>query len=160
MRWSYKTVHYELKKEGILGSAFLDESEVEMSLNEYGKAGWELVSMIETMDGLIAVFKQPLSMDSGSSYQQEPATEPTAAPESSLRQTRVVQDHSVEDDESLVHFDSDPEPQSEPVDSGDEYPLEPPILDEENVIVDILEEVEDEQAKEDKKSDIGSIRIE
>ncbi len=63
MRWSYKTVHYELKKEGLLGSAFLDESEMELSLNEYGKAGWELVSVIENMDGLVAVFKQPLSLD-------------------------------------------------------------------------------------------------
>ncbi len=63
MRWSYKTVHYELQKEGLLGSSFLDESEVEKSLNEYGKAGWELVSILETMDGLIAVFKQPLSYD-------------------------------------------------------------------------------------------------
>lgn len=62
MRWSYKTVHYELKKEGLLGSAFLDESEVELSLNEYGKAGWELVSILETQEGLIAVFKQPLSV--------------------------------------------------------------------------------------------------
>ena len=68
MRWSYKTVHYELKKEGLLGSSFLDESEVELSLNEYGKSGWELVSMLETMDGLIAVFKQPLSLDSKSFY--------------------------------------------------------------------------------------------
>lgn len=60
MRWGYKTVHYELKKEGFLGSGFLDEAEVEQSLNEYGSAGWELVSMMETQDGLIAVFKQPL----------------------------------------------------------------------------------------------------
>lgn len=60
IRWCYKTVHYELKKEGFLGAAFLDESEVEQSLNEYGQAGWELVSITETQDGLIAVFKQPL----------------------------------------------------------------------------------------------------
>ncbi len=66
MRWSYKTVHYDLKKEGILGSAFLDEPEIELSLNQYGKAGWELVSLLETMDGLIAVFKQPLDLDTRS----------------------------------------------------------------------------------------------
>jgi hypothetical protein len=60
MRWSYKTVLYELKKEGLLGSAFLDESEIEQSLNEFGAAGWELVSMLETRDGIISVFKQPL----------------------------------------------------------------------------------------------------
>lgn len=66
MRWSYKTIRYELKKEGLLGSAFLDEPEIELSLNQYGKAGWELVSLLETMDGLIAVFKQPLDLDTRS----------------------------------------------------------------------------------------------
>jgi hypothetical protein len=60
MRWCYKTVHYELKKEGFLGSSFLDETEVEQSLNEYGQSGWELVSVTETQDGIIAIFKQPL----------------------------------------------------------------------------------------------------
>lgn len=59
MRWSYKTVHYDLVKEGLLGNSFLDEAEVEKSLNEYGKAGWELVSIMETQDGVIAIFKQP-----------------------------------------------------------------------------------------------------
>jgi len=58
MRWSYKTVHYELKKEGLLGSTFLDEAEIEESLNEFGHAGWELISLLEVKDGLIAVFKQ------------------------------------------------------------------------------------------------------
>jgi len=60
MRWCYKTVHFPMKKEGFLGSAFLDEAEVEQSLNEYGQSGWELTSIIETQDGVIAFFKQPL----------------------------------------------------------------------------------------------------
>lgn len=76
MRWSYKTVHYEMKKEGLLGGAFLDESEVELSLNEYGKAGWELVSMLETLDGLIAVFKQPISLGRQPSYPFQEETPP------------------------------------------------------------------------------------
>ncbi len=70
MRWSYKTVHFSLKKEGLLGSAFLDESEIESSLNDYGKAGWELVSFTEVSDGLIGVFKQPFSQ--GISHLEEP----------------------------------------------------------------------------------------
>ena len=59
MRWNYKTEHFSLKKEGLLGSAFLDEAEIELSLNEFGKAGWELVSLMEVNDGVIAIFKQP-----------------------------------------------------------------------------------------------------
>lgn len=62
MRWGYKTVQYGLKKEGLLGSSFLDEAEVEQSLNEFGQAGWELVSLFGMQDGLMAVFKQPLEM--------------------------------------------------------------------------------------------------
>ncbi|MEN8198824.1 MAG: DUF4177 domain-containing protein [Thermodesulfobacteriota bacterium] len=61
IRWGYKTVHFGLKKDGLLGSGFLDEAEIEITLNEYGHGGWELVSMMEVNDGLIAVFKQPLS---------------------------------------------------------------------------------------------------
>ncbi len=64
MRWCYKTVHYQFKKEGILGEIFLDESEMEESLNEYGSAGWELVSLMEIHGGIIAIFKQPMGIPS------------------------------------------------------------------------------------------------
>lgn len=60
MKWSYKTIHFALKKEGLLGAGFLDESEIEQALNEYGRSGWELVSVLEVQDGIIAIFKQPL----------------------------------------------------------------------------------------------------
>ncbi len=72
MRWSYKTIHYELRKEGLLGSSFLDEAEVEESLNEYGHAGWELVSVIEMKDGLIAFLKQPLDQPVQSLVEEKP----------------------------------------------------------------------------------------
>ena len=62
MKWGYKTVHFELKKEGLLGSGFLDESEIEQELNEFGQNGWELVSVLEVQDGVIAFFKQPLTL--------------------------------------------------------------------------------------------------
>ncbi len=64
VRWCYKTVHYELKKEGLLGGIFLDEAEIEESLNDFGKAGWELVSLLEIHGGLIAIFKQPINFAS------------------------------------------------------------------------------------------------
>ncbi len=71
MRWSYKTVHFSLKKEGLLGSAFLDENEIEISLNEYGRLGWELVSFMEINDGLIAIFKQPFAQGFASVQEEE-----------------------------------------------------------------------------------------
>lgn len=77
MRWGYKTIQYGLKKEGLLGSSFLDEAEVEQSLNEFGQAGWELVSLFAMQDGLMAVFKQPLELNVGSSS-HAPVIEETA----------------------------------------------------------------------------------
>ncbi len=76
MRWSYKTEHFSLKKEGLLGSAFLDEAEIELSLNEFGKAGWELVSFMEVNDGIIAIFKQPFNKDLTKVLDQEDVTRP------------------------------------------------------------------------------------
>jgi len=141
MRWSYKTVHYELKKEGILGSSFLDESEIEISLNEYGKSGWELVSMLETMDGLIAVFKQPLSLSTESFY-------PPIEKES--------EDLEEEDVLGQGQFDI------EPLSTADNS-----TYDEEVVVVedfDVVEEVEIKPRKEKKRpatdADVGSIVIE
>lgn len=76
MRWGYKTIQYGLKKEGLLGSSFLDEAEVEQSLNEFGQAGWELISLFALQDGLMAVFKQPLAIKAASSI-SEPVAEET-----------------------------------------------------------------------------------
>ena len=73
MKWSYKTVHFELKREGLLGGSFLDETEVEEQLNQYGRSGWELTSVIEVQDGIIAFFKQPL--DFGFSARREETTD-------------------------------------------------------------------------------------
>jgi len=83
MRWSYKTVQYGLKKEGLLGSSFLDEAEVEQSLNEFGQAGWELVSLFGMQDGLMAVFKQPLEINKIAPVQesaQEPVLKENTSP--------------------------------------------------------------------------------
>ncbi len=87
MRWSYKTEHFSLKKEGLLGSAFLDEAEIELSLNEFGKAGWELVSFIEVSDGMIAVFKQPFSKNHPRIVEhEEPQQQQTSIPAGDVQQ--------------------------------------------------------------------------
>lgn len=75
MRWGYKTIHFGMKKDGILGNAFLDETEIEVTLNEYGKSGWELVSFMEVSDGLIAVFKQPFDYGLPDFTEEEPIRE-------------------------------------------------------------------------------------
>ena len=142
MRWSYKTVHYELTKEGLLGSAFLDESAVELSLNEYGKAGWELVSMLETVDGLIAIFKQPLGLDNSPDFFVD--SEKRIDDEIKNRATEEVTDIGEKPPERF---------------SVDE------IFEEDVSLLDdfeVVEEVDKSQGdfKSPEKSDVGAIRIE
>ena len=140
MRWSYKTVHYELKKEGLLGSSFLDESEVELSLNEYGRAGWELVSLMETMNGIIAVFKQPVYSDTSPLFQVD----------------------SVEGGQSTVLQEKNSgftEEKGGEVSEGEKTGL--PVLDEfEVVAIDFEEEKKEEQESSYTEKDVGAIRIE
>ncbi len=86
MKWSYKTVHFELKKEGLLGGAFLDETEIEEQLNDYGRSGWELISVIEVQDGIIAFFKQSISL--GRSAYSTVQVDPEPAEEDDDREDR------------------------------------------------------------------------
>lgn len=138
MRWSYKTVNYELKKEGLLGGSFLDESEVELSLNEYGKAGWELVSILEMQEGLIAVFKQPLTVG-------------MQAPHFSEEENQYV---PFQQKKEVFHLERNSSKVGEKAERI-ELPAVP---------IDECESIVDEQDEEEKptpaKDDIGSIRIE
>ncbi len=150
MRWSYKTVHYELKKEGLLGSAFLDESEIEFSLNEYGRAGWELVSILETMDGIIAVFKQQLSSESSSFFNINPAEN---------EQSKILPEEQSETAGKKVDPDSLKAFTREKIDMKKER--EAPILDEFEIVEsDSRGEENVEEESPGSGGDIGSIRIE
>ncbi len=57
--WRYRTIVFEFKKDGLLGNRFIDDEEVENTLNEQGCAGWELVSATMVQDGLLTLLKQP-----------------------------------------------------------------------------------------------------
>lgn len=64
MRWQYRTVIFEFQKDGLLGDRFIDDEEMEKTLNEQGRAGWELVSATMVQDGLLTLFKRP-DLDNG-----------------------------------------------------------------------------------------------
>jgi len=116
MRWSYKTVQYGYKKEGLLGGAFLDETEIEESMNEFGRAGWELVSLLEVQEGLIATFKQPIDapamQDDPLIYQKKRQETGTETPPRFLRPERLQKTREeVEDDLESKESHSVPGPQ-------------------------------------------------
>lgn len=154
MRWSYKTVHYELKKEGLLGSAFLDESEIELSLNQYGRAGWELVSMLETQDGVIAVFKQPLSMDVSQSFKIDAENDNHNGLMEEVRTTPPAEREIIE---RVDLMEGSVEETIELVDEE----IEAPVLDDFEVVDIDLEDKDTVKKKPGvSRRDVGAIRIE
>jgi len=151
VRWSYKTIHFGLKKDGLLGSAFLDDAEIEETLNEYGQGGWELVSILETRDGVLAVFKQPLEYPpirqaESKQHRQDKATEIVASAAAAI----PVQKYSRDDEEQAL----EPEPDycDEP-DVDEQYPAVKTRYPDRKVLA-----VDEDE--EDADSGIGAIRIE
>lgn len=139
MKWGYKSVHFELKKEGLLGSGVLDESEIEQELNEFGQSGWELVTVLEVHDGIIVFFKQQL-------YSEEMSTVP-------YRQQEIDEQDDFEEDMEQ-EYSGQPYAEEEYVDSE--------RADESSTVDDARLPTEDEGNKEalQESSTIGAIKIE
>lgn len=76
MRWQYRTVVFEFQKDGLLGNRFIDDEEVENTLNEQGRAGWELVSATMVQDGLLTLFKRPDRQNSEQRAAEDMVTAP------------------------------------------------------------------------------------
>ena len=62
MRWQYRTIVFEYQKDGLLGDRYVDDEEVEQTLNEQGNEHWELVGITTTREGLLAFMKKPVSV--------------------------------------------------------------------------------------------------
>ena len=68
MQWQYRTILFEFTKDGLLGDKYVDDEEMEKTLNEMGRQGWELVNVALLQDGLLTFLKLPL--DTGERFTQ------------------------------------------------------------------------------------------
>ena len=59
MRWRYRTILFEFHKDRVFGDKYIDDEEVEKTLNEQGAQGWELVNVTSIREGLLAFCKKP-----------------------------------------------------------------------------------------------------
>ena len=79
MLWKYRTILFELTKDGLLGDRYVDDEEMEKTLNEMGALGWELVNVTLLQDGLLAILKRPVGADTvavGPAVRAAAVTEP------------------------------------------------------------------------------------
>ncbi len=63
MLWQYRTILFEFTKDGLLGDKYVDDEDMEKTLNEFGAQGWELVNVSLLQDGLLVFLKRPVEGD-------------------------------------------------------------------------------------------------
>ncbi len=150
MRWAYKTVLYPLKKDGFLGDSFLDEEEMERSLNEYGKAGWELVAFVEVAEGFRAIFKYLLEEGHRKDLMPDTASDTVSDAKSD------VESDAESDAESDIEPDITPDEFAPSASTLEEPAIDPPLAD-----VRIREDQKRKSGRDEcPVIDAGSIRIE
>ncbi len=98
MLWKYRTILFEFTKDGLLGDRYVDDEEMERSLNELGALGWELVNVTLLQDGLLAILKHAAAADTVTAG---PTVRPVAAaapgPERAARPPEPVESDDLEE---------------------------------------------------------------
>ncbi len=59
MLWQYRTILFEFTKNGLLGDKYVDDEDMEKTLNQLGRQSWELVDVSLLQDGVLAFLKRP-----------------------------------------------------------------------------------------------------
>ncbi|GEM_PF-1307365 len=80
MRWQYRTILFEFQKDGLLGDRYLDDEEIDKTLNRQGKGGWELVNVALLQEGLLAFLKRPLEGTAEVAPERRETSRPPVAP--------------------------------------------------------------------------------
>ena len=99
MLWKYRTILFEFTKDGLLGDRYVDDEEMERSLNELGALGWELVNVTLLQDGLLAILKHAAAAETVTAG---PTVRPVAAaapgPERAAEPAELDEPGEVEDE--------------------------------------------------------------
>lgn len=78
MLWQYRTMLFEFTKDGLLGDKYVDDEEMEKTLNQLGGQSWELVNVALLQDGVLAFLKRPVETDRHEASSFEAAAVPPA----------------------------------------------------------------------------------
>lgn len=83
MLWQYRTILFEFTKDGLLGDRYVDDEEMEKTLNQLGRQSWELVNVSLLQDGLLAFLKRPASEEGAPEQRRAPEVREHVAAEPS-----------------------------------------------------------------------------
>ena len=110
MLWQYRTILFEFTKDGLLGDKYVDDEEMEKTLNQLGGKAWELVNVTLLQDGVLAFLKKPA--------RQEMEIEERVAAAPAVSSPPIIKPRPAEaaPKVSIVEpaYEPDPEPEFEP----------------------------------------------
>lgn len=108
MQWQYRTILFEFTKDGLLGDKYVDDEEMEKTLNQVGGQGWELINVTLLQDGVLAFLKKPVG--------QERVIEPAiAVPEPEVAVAPPVLKSRPAPTPKMADFEPVCEPELEPI---------------------------------------------
>jgi len=116
MAWQYRTILFEFTKDGLLGDKYVDDEEMEKTLNQLGGQGWELVNVTLLQDGVLSFLKKPVQQERVS---EEPAgTFAPVAPQPSVIKPRPA---AAAPRVPVIEpaYEPEPEPEPEPIRVGE-----------------------------------------
>jgi len=113
MLWQYRTILFEFTKDGLLGDKYVDDEEMEKTLNQLGGQGWELVNVTLLQDGVLAFLKKPVQQGRAI---EEPVVAAAAAtsPPAILKPRPAAATPRVPTIEPVCEPEPLPEPEPEP----------------------------------------------
>ena len=80
MQWQYRTILFEFTKDGLLGDKYVDDEELEKTLNQMGDQGWELINVTLLQDGVLGFLKKPVQQERVIEEPLIAASSPSAQP--------------------------------------------------------------------------------
>ncbi len=107
MLWQYRTMLFEFTKDGLLGDKYVDDEEMEKTLNQMGGQGWELVSVTLLQDGVLAFLKKPVGQER---LVDEPIVVVAPPPQPVIRSRQAVAPPRT----AFVEPGFEPEPEAQP----------------------------------------------
>lgn len=88
MQWQYRTMLFEFTKDGLLGDKYVDEEEMEKTLNQWGGRGWELINVLLLQDGVLAFLKKGAQREQ---VAEEPETVVAPPPQPPIKPRTTVE---------------------------------------------------------------------
>lgn len=106
MHWQYRTILFEFQKDSLLGDKYIDDEELETTLNEQGESGWELVAVTPVREGILSFFKK-MNEQAGPRVQSPAEDDGNQAPAAEIQPEVTAEQLQREEKEHIRHLEQE-----------------------------------------------------